>query len=418
MRVLLTTHPSLGHWHPLVPLAQALHAGGHEIAFVSTPRFCHTIEAHGFRCFAAGVEESADELRQRQAQLATLSPDEQDAYMHTHVFAGVRAARSLPDLLALIQAWRPAVVVSENTEFSGCVAAAQASLPHAAVQITAPRPHLLEVVEAPLRQLCASVGLPPCPPADLLHRYLVLSPRPASLWPPAVPVPPTTHAFRYAGFNQAGPEGLPGWVVDLDRQRPTVYATLGTAFNHMTAVFAAILDGLRDEPVNLILAIGRNRDPGEFGAVPSNVHIERYIPQSLLVPRCALVISHGGSGTMLDALSCGLPLVLLPIAADQPQNAQVCAHVGVARVIVPVGHPGLAPAIREAARTVLQDARYRQAAQRVQQEIAALPGLDYPVALLERLAAERTPIRAPINAGQEERTDKAAGVPGNPPDVR
>src|SRR5205085_12588168 len=115
--------------------------------------------------------------------------------------------------------------------------------------------------------------------ADVLYRYLLLSPRPPSLWNPSVPLPPTIHAFRYTGFSQSGKEGLPSWVTELG-ERPTVYATLGTFDNRMTEILTAILEGLRDEPINLILTVGRNRNPLEFGKQPANVHVERYIPQN------------------------------------------------------------------------------------------------------------------------------------------
>jgi UDP:flavonoid glycosyltransferase YjiC (YdhE family) len=114
----------------------------------------------------------------------------------------------------------------------------------------------------------------------------------------------------------------------------------------------------------------------------------------LLLPYCDMVLCHGGSGTMLDALSHGLPLVLVPVAADQPENAQRCLELGVARVIEPDQHAGaeLAQAIRDATRQVLSGASYRQAAQRLHREIEELPGLEQVVGLLERLAAERVPL--------------------------
>jgi len=199
------------------------------------------------------------------------------------------------------------------------------------------------------------------------------------------------HTFRYAGFNQSGEEELPDWVAELEG-RPTVYATLDTVFNYRTDILSAILDGLREEPINLILTVGRNRDPQEFGAQPANVHVERYIPQDLLLPHCNLVITHGGSGTMMDTLSHGLPMVMIPVGADQPLNAQRCTELGVARVIEPDGCTAVA--IRHATREVLRDPHYRQNAQRIRKEIEDLPGLEYPVALLERLVAERTPLTA------------------------
>lgn len=80
---------------------------------------------------------------------------------------------------------------------------------------------------------------------------------------------------------------MPQWVTQLPKQ-PTVYVTLGTEVNHMPGfyprVIQTIIDGLRDEPINLIVTLGRDKDPADFGAQPANVHIERYIPHTLLLP--------------------------------------------------------------------------------------------------------------------------------------
>ncbi|MDQ5826400.1 MAG: glycosyltransferase [Chloroflexota bacterium] len=396
MKVLFTTHPTASHWHPLVPLAQALETAGHEVAFATSPGFCPTIEAKGFRCFSTGADDIPEERQQRREQMVGLNAQEDTFFTLRHVFAGVRAERSLMSLLDILRDWQPAVVVRENTEFAGCVAAERAGIPHSVVQITAAWTFFLDAVGPPVARLCELVGLPAENPGDVLHRYLLLSPRPLSLWNPSVPVPPTTHAIRYAGFSQSGKEELPAWVSELGKrgERPTVYATLGTFDNERTDILTAILEGIRDEPLNLILTVGRNRDPEEFGEQPANVRVERYVPNNLLLPYCDMVLCHGGSGTMLDALSLGLPMVLIPIAADQPQNAQRCAELGVARVVEPDRHTGseLAHAILDATREVLVAAHYREAAQGLRKEIEELPGLDYAVTLLERLAAERKPL--------------------------
>ncbi|MFL5734149.1 MAG: glycosyltransferase, partial [Chloroflexia bacterium] len=297
MRALFTTQSTLSHWHQLVPLAQAVEQAGHEVAFTALPRFRQTIEAQGFRTFLAGSDETPEERRQRREQMAGLNPEEDTIFTLRKVFAGVMAERSLPAMLDLMRDWLPDIVVHENTEFAGCVAAESAGIPHAVVQITAPWLFYLDAVEPPVMRLCASVGLSPATLPDLLYHYLLLFPRPLSLWDPSVPLPLTTHAYRYAGFSQSGEEGLPTWVAEL-QERSTVYATLGTFENSMTEILAAILEGLRDEPINLILTVGRNRDPQEFGPQPPNVHVERYIPQSLLLPHCDLVLCHGGSGTV------------------------------------------------------------------------------------------------------------------------
>lgn len=57
MRMLVTTQPVQRHWRPLAPIAVALRAAGHEVAFVATPTFRTLIENHGFRCFSAGLDD-------------------------------------------------------------------------------------------------------------------------------------------------------------------------------------------------------------------------------------------------------------------------------------------------------------------------------------------------------------------------
>jgi UDP:flavonoid glycosyltransferase YjiC (YdhE family) len=299
------------------------------------------------------------------------------------------AERNLPGLLALAREWHPDVLVRDLVEFAGCIAADSLGIPHAAVQVAAYRPALHAAIAPNLDHLRASVGLPPAPPIETLHRYLLLCPIPGSFQDPADPLPPTAYHVRHGGFNSSGKDALPAWVEHL-REAPTVYATLGTVSNSQTNIMQAILDGLRGEPLNLIATTGRNVDPATFGDQPANVHVERYIPQSVVLPYCDLVITHGGSGTVRDALSHGLPMVITPVAADQHANAKRCAELGLALVITP---NRIAPdAIREAAREVLRDPVYRQNAARMQAEMLALPGPEHVVTLLERLARERAPI--------------------------
>jgi UDP:flavonoid glycosyltransferase YjiC (YdhE family) len=395
MRVLFTTQPTASHWHQLVPLAQALVSTGHEVAFASTPGFCRSIEAKGFRALPVGADETEDEVRQINDIVANSDEQPSAARVLKHWFGGIRADRMLPDMLATIAGWLPDVVVREHTELAGCVAAERAGIPHVVFHIATPVPWFVRAMTEPLNRLLSSVGLAAADPAETFYRYLLLYPRPSSLWNPDVPLPPTMHAFRYVGFNQSGDESLPGWVGEL-KGRPTVYATLGTVQNGRTDLLSAILEGLRDEPVNLVLTVGRNRDPEEFGEQPANVHVERYIPQNLLLPLCDLVISHGGSGTMMDALSLGLPMVMIPLGADQPVNARLCARLGVARAVAAEGptEQQMARDIRDAVRDVLHDPAYREKAQALRREIELLPGLEYPVVLLEELARKRAPIQS------------------------
>jgi UDP:flavonoid glycosyltransferase YjiC (YdhE family) len=101
------------------------------------------------------------------------------------------------------------------------------------------------------------------------------------------------------------------------------------------------------------------------------------------------VVNQGGTA-ILAILAHGLPLLLLPQGANQFHNAQACVAAGVGRRLLP-GDVS-ADAVRREVRALLDDPALRQGARRIQAELAAMPGPEHGVALLERLAAQRRPL--------------------------
>jgi len=386
MRVLFTCLPFSGHFYPLVPFARALAAAGHDVAFAAPAFFASAVVGADFRFFPAGLAQPLDELSPRWR---ALPGPERGAFIQ-EVFTDVWPRHAIPDLLALAATWPPDLIIREQTAYAGCIAAERLGVPHASVDIDAAGhpPGNDEPITAPLNRQRAAHGLPPDPDLIMLNRYLTLHPFPPTFHDPAAFLPPTTHFVRPTPEDRSGTEGLPGWVESLP-DRPVVYVGLGTVFNQ-PEVFRSFIAGLRDEAVTLIVTVGRDQDPADYGPQPENVHIERYIPLSLLLPHCDMVVTNGGSGTMTAALGAGLPVVVVPIAADQPENAARCASLGVG---VTIGPEERTPtAIRAAVREVLANPTYRAAAGRLRDEIAALPGPEYAVALLERLAVEKRPL--------------------------
>jgi MGT family glycosyltransferase len=401
MRVLFTTLPGAGPFHPLVPLAQALVQAGHEVAFATSLSYRPTIEGVGFRCFAAGYdwlvsdrEPTYAHVRERLADKSAFSP-------FVDVYADFLPAAMAPDLFQIADSWRPDVVVREPMEFAGCVLAEALSIPHAACgplfSYWQAAWHDVpgEVGKPNLDNLRGRYGLPPDPQLTMLHRYLYLAFLPAEFLHPDLAPPPTVHFLRPVSFNRSGSETLPEWMAHLPA-RPIVHASLGTVFNRTPGVFEAIIKGLRDQAINLIVAVGRDQDPAAFGIQPPNVRIERYIPHTLLLPHCDVVITHGGFSSVMACIEQGLPMVALPLAGgDQPGNSARCAALGIARVI---GEEQRNPVmIRDAVLDVLRDPIYRTNALRLKQDLQSLAPVEQAAELLQRLALEK----APINAKQE-----------------
>jgi len=386
VRILFTFAGGSGHFHPLVPVARAAEAAGHVVAFAARTAMVATVQATGFPVFPTG-ERGGDETT--RIPLRRLDPRREDLDLRDG-FAGWMARGRAEAIQTVCADWRPDLVVCDETDFGSMVVAERLGLPYASVLVIAAGGFVrAELLSENLNALRAGYGLPPDPDLAMLSRYLVLSPVPPGYRDPAFPLPPTAHAVRLAE-DVAAPSTPAPWTTTRPGA-PTVYFTLGTVFNIESGdLFPRVLAGLRDLPVNLVVTMGRQIDPAEFGPQPDHVHLARYIPQSLVLPHCDAVVSHGGSGSTIGALAYGLPMVLIPMGADQPHNAARCERLGVARVLDAVD--ATPEAVRDAVSTVLAEPAYRQAARAMRDDMGALPGPEHAVTLLERLAADRCPV--------------------------
>jgi MGT family glycosyltransferase len=196
------------------------------------------------------------------------------------------------------------------------------------------------------------------------------------IYPPSLQADDTAHLGDVQPVRPADP------ITPDDAAEPIVYITLGTVFNDDLALFILAVEGARELGIRVVVTLGPGNDPAALGPQPSHVTVEQFIPQAELLPACAAVVSHAGSGTFLAALAAGVPQVLLPQAADQFLNAQAGAEGGVA-VVVPRAEASAAR-VREALERVLGEGGFRQAAESVRSEISAMPAPEAVAAELER----------------------------------
>jgi UDP:flavonoid glycosyltransferase YjiC (YdhE family) len=376
VRVLLSSPGLVGHIHPLVPLATALRTRGHDVRWAAGPDGCERVQRAGFEALAAGLsqEERFAQFLSGHPEINELPPHERPDFMFGKLFGEISAPPALADLLPIVKSWRPELVVNDAAELAAPIAAAAIGVPHVTHAFGALLP---EEVAA----LWRAEGLEPRPYGGVYDHLYV------DIYPPSLQESGGDHLgarqlLRPVAFAGGMDEGARTDVTDR-AGRPLVYLTFGTIFNDNDA-FKAALAGIRDSGVGLVVTVGPDGDPAAFGPQPPRVVVERYIPQTQILPVCDIVASHAGSGTVLAALALGIPQLCLPQAADQFLNATAVARAGAALAIGPeeVDAAGVSDAIGR----LLDDGSFRVQARRLADEIASMPSPDEVVTVLEALA--------------------------------
>lgn len=387
MRILFSFVGGTGHFLPLVPIAHAVEIAGHTISFVSHVSMSPTVKAHGFECLSFGT---ANNHKPEKKPLLAVDMQHEEDVLRRH-FVRKAGRTHATEIISICSEWKPDIIVCDEVNFGAMIAAEYLGIPHATVIVIAAGSFIRpDVVGEALDEVRAEFGLAPDPSLKMLSRYLVLSPVPRSYREPAFPYPATTHFIQPFISNLEAEYS----IIDGQKESPIVYFTLGTVFNLESGdLFSRVITGLRDLPIKLIVTVGKYIDPEEFGTQPDNVLIIRYIPQENILPHCDLVVSHAGSGSVIAALAYGLPMLLIPMGADQPLNATRCETLGVAKVLDAVkASPEM---IQDAARNILNTESYRIAVQRIQDEIATMPPVSSAIALLEQLGQTKQAIFSP-----------------------
>jgi zeaxanthin glucosyltransferase len=187
------------------------------------------------------------------------------------------------------------------------------------------------------------------------------------------------YAGPFVNAKQRAPVDFP-WE-RLDGRR-LIYASLGTLQNGSEAIFRTIAEACAGLGAQLVISLGGGLESERLGVLRGDPIVVRYAPQLEILKRTSLVITHAGLNTVLESLAEGMPLVALPLGNDQPG---VAARVAARGAGVVVSRRGLtAEKLRRAVRAVLEDARYRDAADRLRAEIRQVDGLEVAANVIEK----------------------------------
>lgn len=224
----------------------------------------------------------------------------------------------------------------------------------------------------PAHALRASLGLPrggnplfdgQHSPHLVLALYSKVLGAPQPDWPAHVVV--TGHMFHDATH---GTELAPEVARFLDDGPPPVVFTLGSsAILSPGRFWSESLAAVRALGVRAVCMVGPGNAEPMRPSLPPGVIALEMAPHSLLMPRASVVVQQCGIGTLAQGLRAGVPLLAVPFAHDQPDNAHRAQQLGVARIVPPSRYR--APRVADALATLLRDPSYRTAATRVAQVV-------------------------------------------------
>ncbi len=365
MRILVVSTPGAGHVTPLIPLIGALLAGGDEVLVASGPEAAPIVEKTGARFARAGRSQA--EWMARLATRTRGNPGDGVAaerivhYFLPRAFGEIGVDEMVDDVLRQGLEFAPDVVLFEAFALAGPLVAELLGVPGVAHMFGPLPPHeAVELANDAVSPIWRSYGLD-VPGWAGMYRHLTIQICPPMLETAQVP---TGETFRLRPVPlPIGPREITG--------RPVVYVTFGTLFNANLGLFQLALEALADEPVDVVMTVGRDQDPAGLAPFPANARVERFIPQAELLPSCSAVVHHGGAGTTFGALAHGVPQVILPQGADNYEHAAMCERAGTAIALRPevLTQASLAGAVRR----VVLAADHATASRRCAAEIVAMP---------------------------------------------
>lgn len=373
MRVLLSTTSGAGHFRPLLPVARALQRAGHEIACAAPVEAAAMVEREGIRHLPfEGVPPDHPRRGEVFGLAPTLPPEEARHLVGSEVFGRLNTTYALPGAEAAVAAFGPDLVVHETGEAATRIAAEARGVHAVGVNPSLSIALFATSMAEGTATLRAERGLDP--DADGAAELAA----PTLSWFPAafdVPGAPFRDVRRYRDPDLPGP----GDARDL------VYVTLGSeaaALPFFPPVLRAAVEGALASGRKVLVTTGKEVDPDPLAGLEGDLEVRTWVDQAEVLRRARVVVCHVGAGSTLGALAAGVPIVAVPLFADQPIIAERVAATGCGRVTSP--GPGLASQVEAAVRDLAEEAP--DATAQLAADIAALPPVDEAVPWLESLA--------------------------------
>ncbi len=345
-KVLFFNLPAYGHMNPTLPLvAELVHRGEHVI-YYSSEAFRPAIEQAGatFR----GIDTFFDEQTYVDENLVRFA------------YTLIRATQEIiPAILSDVTTGKPDYILYDSLCVWGKCIAQILRVPAIASVTTLARPHSLLHPEV-LASLPATMPLMihmffegrkelakfraitkllhetyhiPRPQLgevynNLAELNIVYTTRQLQIYPNSF-----DESFKFVGPFLGIHAEAPSFPFDQLGDEPVIYISLGTVFNDKADFYRLCLEAFAGLNYRVVMSVGSKTDIASLGTIPGNFIVKAFVPQLQLLQRTTLFITHGGMNSVNEGLCAGVPLLVIPQAADQLFIAQHVQRLGAGKIL-------------------------------------------------------------------------------------
>ncbi|MCT2587644.1 nucleotide disphospho-sugar-binding domain-containing protein [Actinophytocola gossypii] len=403
MRVLFTVASWPTHYAAMVPIGWALQAMGHDVRVLCPPSQVAPVSATGLVPVPVldGMDivtanrmeyyQEAADGRWRYpwlplhpltgAEMTSLDDFDVEAYRRD-VEPGIvaRTAAGFDAAVDFARRWRPDVVLHDPTSLEGLLAARVLDVPSALCLWGPVGSH-----EPPHRRIVPTdvSGAFPRHGAgefDLGMVENVVDPCPPSVAPL---VESRRLPVRFVPYNGSSP--APTWLLD-EPSRPRVCVAWSTALSTMSGpnsyLLPRLVDALSGQGLEVFVTATAD-DVAALGPVPPDVRVLERMPLRLLLPSCAAIVHHGGSGNTMTSLVSGTPQLAVTFTTETTVTAERLASAGVG--IHVQGDLADRDTLRDSVLALVSEPSYRERAARLRAESQLRPTAVDLVENLEKL---------------------------------
>jgi MGT family glycosyltransferase len=223
-------------------------------------------------------------------------------------------------------------------------------------------PEKMAILNNTLAQLSATYGVPPCDMRSILMHteslIIVFLPR---AFQPGGETFDERYLFVGPSFQPHRDEHLDFPFGQLGTQ-PILYISLGTVFNNQANFYSTCFTAFGDTAWQVVLSVGPYIDRAALHPIPGNFIVAPRMPQLEVLSRANLFISHGGMNSVMESLSYGMPLVVIPQISEQAVTARRVQELGLG--IALDREMATAERLREAVAQIAHDPSFRTRAMR------------------------------------------------------